>query len=247
MQIWLGETLFSWSLTTAKRRTVQLKITGPTSLKITAPLQYRPEQAEAFIRTKTTWILATVKKLATEALAAARFAVEPGKTIPFMGRQYTLAVAYHPVRPSVRLDGSLLRVCLPEKHRGDQKALMQMLNRWYVEQARQHLLQRTQEWAPIIGVKPVSVSIRDPKTRWGSCSSRGRLNYSWRVILAPPSVIDYLVVHELCHLRHPNHSRQYWQLVESVLPAFRESRHWLKTNGGVLMRLLSPPVGQPDA
>ncbi|MDU4962596.1 MAG: SprT family zinc-dependent metalloprotease [Sporomusaceae bacterium] len=239
MQILLGDSLFTWSLSTSKRRTLQLQVTGSLSLKLTAPPHCRPEQAEAFIRSKTAWILTTAVKLAAEEAAAARFSLEPGTSLPFMGRQYTLSVAYHPVRPSVRLDGSLLRVCLPANQRGSQMALQQLLNRWYVEQARQQLLQKTREWASVIGVSPVSISIRDPKTRWGSCSSRGSLNYSWRILLAPLPVIDYLVVHELCHLRQPNHSRHFWKLVESFLPAFRESRAWLKINGGILMRLFT--------
>ncbi|MDF2502168.1 MAG: hypothetical protein K0Q77_2882 [Anaerosporomusa subterranea] len=239
MQILLGETLFTWSLLFARRRTVRLKIVGPTTLEIVAPPKYRQVQAEAFIQAKAAWILATAKKLAAEEQAAAQYAVEPGRSLPFMGNNYTLTVAYHPVRPSVRLDGSLLRVCLPEKLRNNQTALIQMLIHWYAEQARQHLGKKTLEWARVIGVKPVSISIRDPKTRWGSCSTRGSINYSWRVILAPPSIIDYLVVHELCHLLEPNHSSRYWGLVESILPDFRTSRHWLKANGGVLMRLFS--------
>jgi predicted metal-dependent hydrolase len=239
MQILLGETLFTWSLLFARRRTVRLRIVGPAALEIVAPPKYRQEQAEAFIQSKSTWILATAKKLAAEEQAAAQFAVEPGGLLPFMGSSYTLSVAYHPVRPLVRLDGSLLRVCLPEQRRNNQAALTQALIRWYAEQARQYLAKKTLEWARAIGVKPVSVTIRDPKTRWGSCSTRGSLSYSWRVILAPSPIIDYLIVHELCHLLEPNHSSRYWRLVESILPDFRTSRQWLKANGGVLMRLFS--------
>ncbi len=239
MKIQVGETLFNWFLFTERRRTVRLRITGPATLEITVPLQYHQDQAAEFIQTKEKWILATAKKLAALEQAAAQFAVEPGGCLPFMGKSYTLTVAYHPVRPSVRLDGSLLRVCLPETLRGNQEALTNRLICWYSEQARQYLTERTLEWAQVIGVKPAALTIRDPKSRWGSCSTRGNINYSWRLLLAPVSIIDYIIVHELCHLLEPNHSKRFWQLVESFLPDFKESRHWLKTHGGVLMRLFS--------
>lgn len=75
------------------------------------------------------------------------------------------------------------------------------------------------------------ITIRDQKTRWGSCSSKGTLSFNWRLMLAPPGILDYVVVHELCHLSHMNHSREFWQCVEAVLPDYKERRKWLKEHG----------------
>ena len=79
-----------------------------------------------------------------------------------------------------------------------------------------------------------SITIRDQKTRWGSCSGRGTLSFNWRLILAPPEILDYVVVHELCHLTHMNHSKEFWELVESVIPDYKTKRKWLKENGHTL-------------
>lgn len=79
-----------------------------------------------------------------------------------------------------------------------------------------------------------SITIRDQKTRWGSCSGRGTLSFNWRLILAPPEILDYVVVHELCHLTHMNHSREFWALVGSVIPDYKVRRKWLKENGHTL-------------
>lgn len=79
-----------------------------------------------------------------------------------------------------------------------------------------------------------SISIRDQKTRWGSCSGRGNLSFNWRLILAPPEILDYVVVHELCHLTHMNHSKDFWGLVGKVLPDYKDRRKWLKENGHTL-------------
>lgn len=75
------------------------------------------------------------------------------------------------------------------------------------------------------------ITIRDQKTRWGSCSSKGRLAFNWRLMLAPPVILDYVIVHELCHLAHMNHSREFWQCVGTIIPDYKEHRKWLKEHG----------------
>lgn len=84
------------------------------------------------------------------------------------------------------------------------------------------------------GGEYTSITIRDQKTRWGSCSGRGTLSFNWRLILAPPEILDYVVVHELCHLTHMNHSKEFWGLVGKVLPDYKVRRKWLKENGHTL-------------
>jgi len=81
-----------------------------------------------------------------------------------------------------------------------------------------------------LGVSPGKVTIRDTKSRHGSCSSRGNISISYRIVMAPPPVVDYLLWHELCHIRHPNHSREYWALVGQVMPDYAVHKQWLKDN-----------------
>ena len=91
------------------------------------------------------------------------------------------------------------------------------------------------EEAPAIGVEPGRVQIRDQRSRWGSCSTRGTLSFNWRLVLAPFDVLDYVVVHELCHLREPNHSSRFWKLVEQRRPDWRAQRDWLHEHGPELL------------
>jgi predicted metal-dependent hydrolase len=92
-----------------------------------------------------------------------------------------------------------------------------------------------EEEARELGVKPARIQIRDQRSRWGSCSTRGTLSFNWRLVLAPLEVLDYVVVHELCHLRHPNHSGRFWRLVEQRRPDFRQHRDWLNEHGAELL------------
>jgi predicted metal-dependent hydrolase len=101
--------------------------------------------------------------------------------------------------------------------------------------ARELVAMLIDEEAPEIGVEPVRVQIRDQRSRWGSCSTRGTLSFNWRLVLAPFDVLDYVVVHELCHLREPNHSRRFWKLVEQRRPDWRAQRDWLHEHGPELL------------
>ncbi|XCP84181.1 SprT family zinc-dependent metalloprotease [Roseburia hominis] len=106
----------------------------------------------------------------------------------------------------------------------------------YKEKAREIIRLRTAYYASLMGVSFERISIRDQKTRWGSCSDKGNLNFNWRLILAPPGVLDYVVVHELSHRKEMNHSPRFWEIVEEVMPDYRKYRSWLRENGGVLHR-----------
>ena len=103
------------------------------------------------------------------------------------------------------------------------------------ERAKSVLAQRTAYFARQVGVTYGRITVRDQKTRWGSCSQTGNLNFNFRLILAPPEVLDYVVVHELCHRRQMNHSAQFWQEVAQVLPDYRKRTAWLTENGWRLM------------
>ena len=103
------------------------------------------------------------------------------------------------------------------------------------EQAKVMLWEKLKYFAPLVGVDYGRVTVRHQKTRWGSCSSKGNLNFNCLLVLAPSQVQDYVIVHELCHRKHLNHSAQFWSLVETILPDYADSRKWLKKNGNSLI------------
>lgn len=125
-------------------------------------------------------------------------------------------------RSIARLDGGRLVVCGPEE---DAEAAV---SRWYRREARRRLTAATDREALSLGVAPARISIRDPRTRWGSCSSSGAISFSWRLLICPPAVLDYVVVHELCHLHIHNHSNAFWEMVAGARPGWREQAGWLR-------------------
>jgi predicted metal-dependent hydrolase len=103
--------------------------------------------------------------------------------------------------------------------------------RFYTAVGKQDLAARVDRWSAVLDVEPAAVRVLDLKNRWGSCSPKGAVNFHWRTLMAPPRVIDYLVVHELAHLRVPDHSRGFWRLVEGVMPDHAERHAWLREHG----------------
>lgn len=112
----------------------------------------------------------------------------------------------------------------------------QALEKRYRQAAASYFPKRVKYYLPFTGGHYTRITIRGQKTRWGSCSSRGTLSFNWRLMLAPPRVLDYVVVHELCHLTHMNHSPDFWAQVEKVMPDYRIYKLWLKDHGMELFR-----------
>ncbi len=108
---------------------------------------------------------------------------------------------------------------------------MEVMDRRCRQAAREYFAERCRYFLQFTGGSYSRITIRDQKTRWGSCSSTGTLSFNYRLMFAPPRVLDYVVVHELCHLTHMNHSREFWNLVASVMPEYKTYRNWLKEHG----------------
>lgn len=122
----------------------------------------------------------------------------------------------------------------PELNADEKKAaIKKAILKWYLSEADQIIRQRTKRYFPILDVMPRKIEIKDQEKRWGSCSSKSVLRFNWRIIMAPISIIDYVVVHELCHLKVKNHSPAFWRLVSLAVPDYRKRRDWLRKNSAI--------------
>lgn len=240
-----GRTLACALRFSPRRSTVQIRVMGPDCLQITAPTGMAWSRILPLIEGKAAWIRRQLERIGNMAADPANASLTHGSSVLFEGTPHTLLLlADGRKNPHVTYARCAISLHLTELVGQDNDPLVyRSLRDWYVEQARQRLLERTVHWSALIGVRPGRISLRDQRTRWGSCSSRGCVSYNWRIIMAPPAVLDYLVVHELCHLLHPNHSSAYWAEVSRWDPGFREHRLWLRQNGGLLGRLFHPVKG----
>ena len=121
---------------------------------------------------------------------------------------------------------------LSEVQREDE--IKRVLIEWYKDKAFSIISKRIEKYLKVIDYEPQEIKIRDQKVRWGSCTKEGKLIFNWRIIMAPISAIDYIIVHELCHMKEPPHSSKFWDLVESLFPNYKKWKEWLRINGRLL-------------
>ncbi len=156
-----------------------------------------------------------------------------GESFYFLGKSYQLHIKKAGSSLLLFQDKSFIAyVRNPEVDNA--KVIKSLFKRWYQSRAEKILRDKTAVYAKAIGVKPGKITIKSFKSRWGSCSIKGDLQYNWRVVMAPEGIINYLVVHELCHILRHNHSPAYWQAVARFYPEYKESRAWLKVNARLL-------------
>ena len=157
--------------------------------------------------------------------------VEPGSRICVEGSAYSLELV-RSSRIRMELEGGICRLQLPEPENEAQvrAALKQALSKMALVRIRERL----EFYAPRIGVNFGRVTIRDQRSRWGSCSAKHNLNFNWKLIMAPPQVLNYVVIHELCHLIEFNHSPRFWGLVEKQMPEYADWKKWLDRHGSEL-------------
>lgn len=213
-------------LVRSKRRTIALIVEPNGSLTVRAPKRAALRDIKQFIIEKTAWIQRTRQKIeAAPPLPKKEY--RQGEGFLFLGRLYPLHIV-GPQRPALKFENAFTL-----SHTAAERA-ESLFIKWYKQQALQLLSARVGVFSAQFGLVAKQVKISSAKTRWGSCSADGTLNFSWRLILAPLDVVDYVVIHELAHLRVKNHSQQFWLLVEQWMPDYQERRKWLRLHGGRL-------------
>ena len=194
-------------------------------LTVLAPVRTPSKTLEVVVKKRASWIVAKQTQL-TERFAQRepRKTLRSGETISYLGRSYRLK--HVPDLCKARMWGRYIQV--PD---GTPEEVYVALRGWYWCRAEEKLLARVAYYAPKLGAYPAKVLIREQKRRWGSCNAKGELRLNWRIVMAPLSLIDYVVVHELVHLEHLDHSKAYWQRLSEILPDYRERQRQLDQLG----------------
>lgn len=224
---------YNYTLQRQHRKTVQIELTAAATLVIKAPSHIAWDEIRLLLQQKADWLRERTIQLQKK---PAPPALQNGSALLYKGRYLALQASASQRKPAVNLRENSLCVNLYQEESPVQ--LKALLLCWYRQQAATALRQRTIFWCDKIGTTVHKVTLKDQKTRWGSCSSLGNINYNWRIIMAPAETLDYLVIHELCHRIHLNHSPAFWQLVQKYSPAYPAHKRWLKENGATLFNIL---------
>jgi len=224
-----GETVSVRVRTYGRSRRLRVTVAPDGMVQLSAPRRSSEAAIDRFLVEVRPWLARTLAE--QRARAGALGLARPG-VVPLDGRLAPLTWS-RDGRAGARLAGGAVVVSGPADEAA--AALERLLRRLAREQAQALL----DSWSPRLGVRPGAIRIGDQRSRWGSASARGTVSFCWRLVLAPPSVFEYVAVHELCHLRELNHSPAFWSLVERALPGHRAQRDWLRAHGGEL-RAWSP-------
>ncbi|HHU32947.1 MAG: M48 family metallopeptidase [Zhaonellaceae bacterium] len=209
------------------RKSITLTITSDGRLVVKAPLGTSDSLIKQLVEQKKTWI--EEKKLLMQTRRA-KYKVKQfidGGEFLYLGKSYLLNFSWQASK--VGLDGKYLNV--PEAVRDQAK---KYIIGWYKEEAKKVLNERVKFFALQEGIAYQKVKITSASRRWGSCSSKGNLNFTWKLVMTPLDIIDYVVVHELCHLEFLNHSREFWAKVERIMPDYKLKQKWLADNQPIL-------------
>ncbi|HEY8291767.1 MAG TPA: SprT family zinc-dependent metalloprotease [Thermomicrobiales bacterium] len=219
-----------YTLTISQRaRHPRLIVAPDTGLRVVMPVGYDRHRLRSFILHRQGWVLKHLDRFAALPAAPAPDGPLP-EQIAFLGAVHTICVAVVPGRrATVVHDGQTFAITVPEA-----MSARPALEAWLRAAARFAIASQVASRAAEMGLAYDRVAIRDQKTRWGSCSRAGNLNFNWRLVLAPSAVLDYVVVHELAHRVEMNHSARFWRIVARYCPTYNEQRAWLRNQGAAL-------------
>ncbi|PHS24357.1 MAG: hypothetical protein COA83_08210 [Methylophaga sp.] len=213
-----------------RRKTMALKVDAK-GVSVHIPPSLPVSTVKQFISQKTNWIQKKLAEQSQQINPEKQFV--DGESFLLLGDHSTLRLYESNEHPTVKKNNGDIE--LHGRLKGLSKsAIRAALITWYKHYAGDYLTARTQWLSDITGLYPQSVTVKSYKARWGSCSNKGEINFNWQLIQTPQVIVDYVIIHELCHLSHHNHSKYFWDLVAGFDPQYKAHRQWLKNNGHTL-------------
>lgn len=203
----------------SNRKTLALTIDSEARLVVRAPMQLDEDVIRDFIKKKSRWITDKQQQVSDYATKQSAFVLDDGENVLYLGESF--AVLRKAVQ-EVMIEGNFLLV--PED------MTLEGFAGWLKAQGETVINDRVDYYANLMGVKYTSVKMSEAKRRWGSCGAGNTLNFAWRLVMCPQSIIDYVVVHELSHITYKDHSAKFWTRVATVMPNYKEAQDWLRLN-----------------
>jgi predicted metal-dependent hydrolase len=217
-----------YKLVRSRRKSIAIIVERDGSLTVRAPLRMGEARIQAFVESHADWIAKNQAKILAAAPVSPKRYVD-GEEFLFLGQAYQLTILPRQ-RPALTFDGKSFRLSKSALPKAEAAFV-----RWYKEQATLFLFERVLSLAGKHGFHYQKMRISSARTRWGSCSSRGTLSFTYRLVMAPAEVVDYVVLHELVHTQIHNHSSKFWNRLGELRPGFKIQLAWLKKNGKYLM------------
>jgi predicted metal-dependent hydrolase len=213
-----------------KRKTLSIEVEAPSVITVIAPEGRTEEEILQSVKTKSKWIVQKLFEIREIEYRKYDKQYINGEAFLYMGRNYSLQII---LDEKVRLPETKLsrgKLCVTSYSK-EEAVIKKAIENWYWDKAKEKVKERVKYYQSQFDVKPKRIMIKDQLKRWGSCTKDQQLFFNWKCIMAPSPVLDYIVVHEMCHMVYMNHSKEFWGLLKRVLPAYEQWKEWLKNNG----------------
>ena len=244
-----GESI-EYVLIQGRRKTISITVEPDQKVLVKAPDQVSREEIQHVVQKKAPWIIKKRRRLADQS-ATDVLGFTEGRQLWYQGKAYFLKIYKEENQKESKQEAAKKEAFVMERERekrhgrvallgeqmivyaesGQDAEIRKHLLQWYYQQAGQWIAKLVANYSSFFEESVNRISIKDQKSLWGSCSSKRNMNFNWRLLMAPEPVCDYVIIHELCHLVHMNHSADFWHLVESICPAYLQYKKWLRENG----------------
>lgn len=223
----------AYEVVRSRRATADVIIERDGGVLVRAPEWAGDDQIEDIVESKEYWIYRSLAEWRDLNATRVLREYKNGEGFLYLGRAHRLLLVADQEEPLLLKNG---RFCLRRDlvDHGELAAARAAFRDYYIVRGRERIGQRVEYYAPKVGVMPAVVDVRDTGNRWASCSPNGSLAFHWRCMMAPLTIIDYIVTHELCHFHHLDHTDAFWNEVDKVMPNYRERKEWLRHNGAGL-------------
>lgn len=230
----------SYQIRRSSRAKLARIVVSRDKVEVVAPVNMPDEKIAQFIAVKQAWVMAALKKIHLKAPSIQTLApveYHHGALVPYQGKQYPLNLSFTQLKGfKVEFNDAFFMQIPQTIKAAEQQAYIQLaLSAWMKKTIKTKIMRIVEYHGPKFRLYPTIIRVKTQKSRWGSCSHTNAININWLLLLAPSVILEYVVVHELCHIREKNHSAAFWQLVAAHLPDYQQHRLWLKQHGASLM------------
>ena len=235
LELMYGTTNIAFDVVFNNRKTMEIAVEPPNKITVTAPIGTKDEEILKKVESKGSWIIQKIYSFKHMQYRQIQREYVNGESFMYLGRNYSLQIEVdlNIKKSEVKLYRGKFIVKASDKYEDNIKKAMEQ---WYRNKSHELIGNRIKYYSRFFNKKPTAIKIKEQKKRWGSCTSKNELLFNWRGIMAKSNALDYIIVHEICHMYHKDHSKEFWQLVASVLPDYEVRKEWLR-NYGVRMDL----------
>lgn len=217
-----------------RRKTLAIKISNREVI-VYAPFYVEEAFINQWVHNKRQWVL---KHLEKQQLEAAPTSILSMKTISFLGKELDLLFIPNAAKTTIISTENAIKVHTSRRVKQQAQKQLKLLSAFFEQALLQYCNEKSHCFSDLLGVNVESITVKQFKRRWGSCDNRGRLKFNTQLVFAPTWIIDYVIAHEVAHLLEMNHSKRFWQIVNSIYPKYKEAESWLKINGKTLNVLI---------